>query len=388
MIGILITHLSFIVSASSSKFERSESYSYSNYDIRSKYWYAQAFTVGATGLNIGHVPTNISVYLSSYGTPNPLSVKIVEFNLTTNKPNKDVVFAYGLMPYADYSAGWNDINVTAYLPLLPDTKYAVMLNQSIETSSRYDWYYYNSGYTGGSTYMSNNYGSTWGNTYSTSCMFQVWGTVLNLNWSISNVSPANNSILYYDKSSACSLTIPYINLSFDKNTTDYSLGAELNVTFEDTMVYYNNSCINKSVSVNIFQPYNFLSTSPVDNFVLVNNTVYNWNVTCNYFGFNRTFNYSFILILNCSGVTECDNTSLTVYNNTVNVSGKYETAYSSETGNHIWLNFTGEGGGNVTGYTEEELTTYSSTVGVATLIIGMMIRKKKKKGGVNFEVFR
>lgn len=39
--------------------------------------------------------------------------------------------------------------------------------------------------------------------------------------------------------------------------------------------------------------------------------------------------------------TACDNTSITVYNNTQKVTGKYQTLYSSLTGWKIWLNFTG-----------------------------------------------
>jgi hypothetical protein len=43
------------------------------------------------------------------------------------------------------------------------------------------------------------------------------------------------------------------------------------------------------------------------------------------------------------------NHSLTIYNNSINVTGSYNTSYNTSTGNTIWLNYTGYGGGvNIT----------------------------------------
>ena len=84
--------------------------------------------------------------------------------------------------------------------------------------------------------------------------------------------------------------------------------------------------------------------------------------------------------LNFTGIkTSCGNTSLTVYNNTVNVTGKYQTSYNSTTGNKIWLNFTGLGGGNITGYVEEDLFITGYTTFILSITGFLMLKRRKKQ---------
>lgn len=189
------------------------------------------------------------------------------------------------------------------------------------------------------------------------------------------LNPLNNSFynytLDYDIFSTYLEELnPVLNLSFNKTCLQ-----GYNTT---TKLYFNNTYLLTYTFINgtkTFNLFNYYLHS------LKTNTNYSWSINTTFYNlsYNRTYHFKFnILFINLPSGS-CDNTSLTVYNNTVNTTGKYETSYNSSTGNFIWMNYTGFGGGNITGYTEADLFLIGYSVFILSATGFLMLRYRRKK---------
>lgn len=131
------------------------------------------------------------------------------------------------------------------------------------------------------------------------------------------------------------------NISYTRNLFAWTNGINATVT----RVQYNvNTTYPVTVSTGI-NTYNSTNTYNDDSGLLKNSSYYysawSFNLT------NGLWSNDYITLkINTNdtiyGSVGCDNTSLTVYNNTAHTTGEYQTSYSSVTGWKIWLNYTGK----------------------------------------------
>jgi hypothetical protein len=85
--------------------------------------------------------------------------------------------------------------------------------------------------------------------------------------------------------------------------------------------------------------HDYYSLCPSTNIQFFNNTI---NVTGKY-EYSYNINTGYKIYMNFTGKPViCDNTSIQFFNNTVNVTGKYEYSYNTNTGYKIYMNFTGK----------------------------------------------
>lgn len=375
LIILLLTHISFLVSAELYEYSDTGNQEQGVYGSSNRY--GQTFTIGTIGDNEEFWFTNYSLYIKKAGTPNRYTSRIYATDVN-GKPTGSPI-GYCNLSAASFSTSysWKTFVLDNQIHLYTSTKYAIVINNSASSSSNaYRFYYDNNVYAGGNYIQSSDSGSTW-NPAAYDMRFRIYGDKFGItlwNLSYTNVNPANNSFLNftydYDILKDVFDTNYFLNLSFNKTSLQgYNTTTEtyFNYTLVDTHTW-----INGSRTVNLIGNYNKKLYDGVN---------YTWSINTSYY--NRTQNNTYhstfnILFINLP-VGNCSNTSLTVYNNTVNTTGNYETSYNSSTGNKIWLNFTGIGGGNITGYTEEEVTIYTSSGMIFASIIGLMIFRRKKK---------
>ena len=233
-----------------------------------------------------------------------------------------------------------------------------------------------------------------------------------MNISYSGLNPVNNTDYNYAKNytliatTLLSTRTYLFNLSFTKTCLQ-----GFNTT---TKIYANKSLLTTYTFINGSKTIDMLALSGK---TFYNGFTYSWSINTTFYNlsYNRTYYFTLHIIMNnvpnttltvynnthnvtgkyqtsyslltgnkiwmnYTGIkTSCGNTSLTVYNNTVNVTGKYQTSYDSLTGNKIWLNFTGINVSvNVSGITEDDFITSCSSVFLFT-IIGLFVVKRRKR---------
>lgn len=387
---LILSSITLTVSATLKRYESYETGGDFSWNFYTSYWHCQTFTVGNIGLNEDFYLKNISVYLKRSGTPVAgqvwVSLRAVDGSgVPTGSSLCHGSYTASSLPTVNYAWINFTMNITTKL-CDASTKYAIILNNSGGTSSKSCITMVDTTsptYTGGQMYYSSNSGFSWSGYSGYDCYFRVFGEKSTTDWnmSISNLSPVNNSNIYrtidYNVISTkynYSYT-NFVNLSFLKNATE-GKNSTSKVYFNNTLLY-TGTWINGSRTINLLQNYGKSLINHVNYTVSINNSYqYIWH--------NYSYHFTFhINITNLPTINStCDNTSLTVYNNTVNTTGKYETSYNSSTGNNIWLNFTGLGGGNITGYTEADLFIAGYITFILSITCFLMIRKRRKKNGL------
>lgn len=154
-----------------------------------------------------------------------------------------------------------------------------------------------------------------------------------MNTSYNDIIPINDSAhnFYIQANLIKPALMNWLNHTFNKSTKQ-GYNTETKIYFNKTLLQ-TTSGINYSISVNILE--NYTKRIRTD-------TWYTWSINTTYYNIsvNRTYNVKYnTVILNYT----YDNTSLTIINNTANVTGKYESYYNATTGWKIYLNYTGTG---------------------------------------------
>jgi hypothetical protein len=427
IIGILLLTFRVIIDTVSASYHTIEYWDGStNTDVMiyGNNWRGETFTLGTTGQNVGYELTSVRLSLWKAGTPNGYSVRIraTSSGLPTGG---DLSIAWFNGNDLTTSAAWYNLSIP-HITLTSSTTYAIIVScNGSSTGNCLKVRLRNAGedYAGGGALYSTNAGVSFTLGATNSIPFYAWGTyaITSFNISYSNFSIVNNSYInktidYNEISHYYNKTIThYVNVSFNKNCTEgydttttlycngINLGSKqwINGSRTYNILTNLNSMINGN-SYKIFfnttyldllyvEFYNIVFNITVINLPTINSTCGNTSLTVYNNTVNTTGKYESVyssltgwkLWMNYTGLkTSCDNTSLTVYNNTVNTTGKYETSYNSSTGNKIWLNFTGLGGGNITGYVEADLFLVGYITFILSFTSFLIIRKRRKNNGL------
>lgn len=320
----------------------------------------QTFTIGTIGIEEAILIRNITFFCRYLGTPPNLNVSIWT---TTASHTPNVMKEYKLFPYSFSTSGtqnWFNVSFNGACVYHPNIEYAIVLWTNGGTSGNtYRMYYGSDTYSGGYQLYSTSGYTNLGVQSGYDTAFKIWGISADANITYSNPIPTNSSSLIYsvdiglmEDMIISTKNILTVNIT---KTSPYGFNTTSYIFFNDTLIG-TNTWVNGTKGFPIMDNYGKS---------LVNNTVYYWKVNSKFYRkwYNTTYHFTFIINLsNIPSSTECDNTSLTIINNTVNVTGKYESYYSALTGWVVYLNYTG-----ITNITGNMTGTYNITLNLISL---------------------
>lgn len=326
-------------------------------------WNGQVFKIGASGENVCFKLTSAKVYIYRGGEPGTCFIKFYHVNTATHLPMGEPYInldfdGNGLDEgspqwyHAEYSGEpfvFSKNQEYAIVLAAPDGDFSNNLCWRLDASSP--------SYTGGTRVYSTTAGSSWTADSTKDFMFEIYGT----------------EVIVEDECPPCDSTDLNVYENLGDNVeggyeTQYSSStgwkvwnnytADCTPTEVSPLGAYNkwklvSLPLNETVSkydVRLLGAGNNYSWNEAVTNTIILNFVYRWILPAQYYdttdyfyGYEGFWMYFYedydLWIEECSGGEEY-NTSINVYDNTVNTTGGYETNYSQITGFHIWLNMT------------------------------------------------
>lgn len=158
----------------STLFERNESSMVDYVEFTNTSWQAQTFTIGATGQDITHKLTSLTLLLHKDGSPGTITVSIRATDGEGKPTGADLSTGTTDGNTLIYEPSWREISMSPYT-LQAGTKYAIVIRASAPMGC-----FVVSGdeYAGGFIYSSNNSGSTWYVINYTDGIFREYGDLI------------------------------------------------------------------------------------------------------------------------------------------------------------------------------------------------------------------
>jgi hypothetical protein len=400
--------LSNVVKASDTLYEYNDLNAKSEMGVYGVYWRGENFSIGLIGSNTAHYLTSVKLRLYNTNAPTTkLYVKIYATDGTGKKTGGILTQAYMDTTSVRSETLYEITGFTPSYTLQASNIYFMEINSSDSTATNYVHIRlsYNPTTYKGLEWASSDSGVSWTSYTTYDFDFYEYG-IANAIPTLSYINPVSTTYGVYNPSNMLISKLTNISFKF-LDTDDSNLYYKLRSNVSGTWKNIRTGLITQNVDYNLQSITNFtlvnqtswFSVNVSDNYTSshwINTTRHFYRVNCSSFSlivYNNTVNvtgkyqtsYNYLtgnkIWMNYTGIkTSCGNTSLTVYNNTVNVTGKYQTSYNSLTGNKIWMNFTGFCiGGNITGISDNDFITSTSSVFLFTMIGLFVVKRRKRK---------